>query len=312
MNLKYRFPMYERLSPRLPWRGGRITEIDLLTLSEAAREASKHAGIEVTPADFLRAAARGEITLRAIVHVRARVQKHDGGIYCNQGQPDENTVPKGAILTLPLAACRQLANAGRASWRTFEGFERIEDVLCRFDVAWLAADEPDFETLADDCRVIGFDVHSLADAYVETKEAADLPSAEPSPHAPEDTPQEKAGSDTEPMQAMPKPKRMTQAGRVKECLAECERRAEEKRLTFDRWNMPGIKSDFLDLLHNLDGKLKSIKTVDSLERYLNGVCAWPLDAASKPCATLLYAQLFPELKWAPRAVFKKTAQQRKS
>lgn len=179
MNLKYRFPMYERLRPHLPWRGGRITETDLLTLSEAAREASKHAGIEVTPADFLRAAARGEITLRAIVHVRARVQKHDGGIYCNQGQPDENTVPKGAILTLPLAACRQLANAGRASWRTFEGFEQIEDVLCRFDVAWLADDEPDFETLADDCRVIGFDVHSLADAYVETKETADLPSVEP-------------------------------------------------------------------------------------------------------------------------------------
>ena len=81
----------------------------------------------VTIGDFLRAAGRGEITLRAIVHTAAKVQKHDGGIYCNGGQENENRVPAGAIATLPLTACQHLANAGRASWRTFDGFdERIE------------------------------------------------------------------------------------------------------------------------------------------------------------------------------------------
>lgn len=178
MTLKYRLPMFERLEPRRPWRGGRITDTDPLTLNEAAREASRHAGTEVTAADFLRAAARGEITLRAIVHNRAKVQKHDGGIYCNQGEPTENTVPKGAIPTLPIVACQQLANAGRASWRTFEGFEEIDGQWCRFDVAWLADGEPDFETTPDDCRVIGFDVHALADAFAADDEAT-APSAAP-------------------------------------------------------------------------------------------------------------------------------------
>ena len=178
MTLKYRLPMFERLEPRRPWRGGRITDTDPLTLNEAAREASRHAGTEVTAADFLRAAARGEITLRAIVHNRAKVQKHDGGIYCNQGEPTENTVPKGAIPTLPIVACQQLANAGRASWRTFEGFEPIDGMMARFDVAWLADEEPDFETTQDDCRVIGFDVHALADAFAADDEAT-APSAAP-------------------------------------------------------------------------------------------------------------------------------------
>lgn len=178
MTLKYRLPMFERLEPRRPWRGGRITDTDPLTLNEAAREASRHAGTEVTAADFLRAAARGEITLRAIVHNRAKVQKHDGGIYCNQGEPTENTVPKGAIPTLPIVACQQLANAGRASWRTFEGFEPIDGMMARFDVARLADGEPDFETTPDDCRVIGFDVHALADAFA-TDDEATAPSAAP-------------------------------------------------------------------------------------------------------------------------------------
>lgn len=178
MTLKYRLPMFERLEPRRPWRGGRITDTDPLTLNEAAREASRHAGTEVTAADFLRAAARGEITLRAIVHNRAKVQKHDGGIYCNQGEPTENTVPKGAIPTLPIVACQQLANAGRASWRTFEGFEEIDGQWCRFDVAWLADGEPDFETTPDDCRVIGFDVHALADAFAADDKAT-APGAAP-------------------------------------------------------------------------------------------------------------------------------------
>lgn len=71
--------MFGRLEPRTPWAGGRMTDADVLTLADAARMATKHAGEPVTVGDFLRAAARGEITLRAIVHTATKVQKYDGG-----------------------------------------------------------------------------------------------------------------------------------------------------------------------------------------------------------------------------------------
>ena len=163
--IQYFPPMFERLTPRTPWAGGRMVDADVLTLAEAASMATKHAGEPVTIGDFLRAAARGEITLRAIVHTAAKVQKHDGGIYCNGGQENENRVPAGAIATLPLTACQHLAAAGRASWRTFDGFELVEGVLQRYTKGELVAGEPDFETVPDDCRVVGYDVHALADEY---------------------------------------------------------------------------------------------------------------------------------------------------
>lgn len=184
MTTKYFLRMFDRLEPRTPWRGGRITHIDVLTLDEAAREASKHSRQDVTVADFLRAAARGEIRLRAIVRATAKVQKHDGGTFCNQGQPDENTVPKGAIPFLPLTACGHLANTGRASWRTFDGFELRDGLWYSFTEGRLTDDEPDFETVVDDCRVTGDAVHALADAYVDD-EGAPADTA-PAPSAPED------------------------------------------------------------------------------------------------------------------------------
>lgn len=165
MTKTYYPPMYSRLEPCQPWQGGRITDTDLLALEEAAREACRHSGQGVSVNDFLRAAARGEISLRAIVHTSAKVEKFDGGIFCNQGEATENTVPKNAIPTLPLVACQQLANVGSARWRTFDGFEIVGGVMCRFTVATLADDEPDFETVTADCRVIGFDVFALADAF---------------------------------------------------------------------------------------------------------------------------------------------------
>lgn len=165
MTKTYFLQRFSRLEPCQPWRGGRITDTDLLTLEEAAREACRHSGQDVSVNDFLRAAARGEILLRAIVHTSAKVEKFDGGIFCNQGDATENTVPKGAIPTLPLVACQQLANVGSARWRTFDGFEIVDGDMCRFTVATLADGEPDFETVTADCRVIGFDVHALADAF---------------------------------------------------------------------------------------------------------------------------------------------------
>lgn len=126
--------------------------------------------------------------------------------------------------------------------------------------------------------------------------------------------EEAAGSDTDLENPPVRPKRQTQADRIKACLAECERRAAEKGLTFDLQNMPGTKADLLDFLHNKDGdNLRSIKGVSSLVRYLKGgVCKWSNSAHANPPATPLYAQLFPELAWAPRAVLKKSTQQRKT
>ena len=177
--IQYFPPMFERLTPRTPWAGGRMVDTDVLTLAEAASMATKHAGEPVTIGDFLRAAGRGEITLRAIVHTAAKVQKHDGGIYCNGGQENENRVPAGAIATLPLTACKHLAAAGRASWRTFDGFELVDGVLQRYTKGELVAGEPDFETVTDDCRVMGYDVHALADEYTAPEATQAEPQAAP-------------------------------------------------------------------------------------------------------------------------------------
>ena len=179
--IRYQYPRFERLQPRSEWRGGRLADTDLLTLEEAAGFASKHAGEEITARDFLRAAGRGEITLRAIVHRAARVRKHDGGVLFNKGEPNENIVPAGAIPTLPLSACQHLANAGRASWRTFDGFDERNGILMRYTKGMLADDEPDFETVPADCRVVGYDVHALADEYTAHDAQQAEPQAVPAP-----------------------------------------------------------------------------------------------------------------------------------
>lgn len=142
-----RLALFERLEPSTEFSGGRIAPTDVLTLNQAARLASRHASEEVAPADFLRAAARGEIQLHAIAHRSARIRTPNGG----------RPIPEGAIVWLPIGACRQLAAAGRASWRAFDG---------KASGAWeLEPDEPDFETVPDDCRVTGRDAHALADAF---------------------------------------------------------------------------------------------------------------------------------------------------
>lgn len=166
----YRLPLFKRLEPVNPWRGGRIADIDVLALPEAAAMASKHAGQQVTVQDILRAAARGEIPLRAIVHCSAKtVACKPGDLPMNDGKP----VPQGSIPTLPITACQALANTGRAEWRTFEWYAEVPaggGVDARFDRWQLASGEPDFITTPDDCRVTGRDLHALADAFYVTAE----------------------------------------------------------------------------------------------------------------------------------------------
>lgn len=94
-----------------------------------------------------------------------------------------------------------------------------------------------------------------------------------------------------------KRKSETQVDRVARRLTDCETRAAAHGEPFDRENMPGTKAEFLDLLHALDAELWSIKTVDSLDRYLSKTgCKWPLNAGKQSSAAPLYARLFPEAR----------------
>ena len=224
---------FDRLEPRTPFKGGRIADTDLLDLIEAAEFASVHSGEKITPKDFLRAAGRGEITLRAIVHKTASLQRIGGGIYCNAGQPDENTAPSGSILNLPLSACRQLAAIGRASWREFDGFESIEGVLMRYTIAELLPDEPDFETTPDDCRVTGDAVRALADAYI----------AEPAPAQDTATPAPVAGA-----APVAVPKQRAQESRILELLKD--QGYDPLKLSQRRPGKPGPKAELRTLALN--------------------------------------------------------------
>ncbi|MDD3354155.1 hypothetical protein [Zoogloea sp.] len=96
----------------------------------------------------------------------------------------------------------------------------------------------------------------------------------------------------------------TQRGRVKFVLEECERRAKENEIPFDRSKMPGNKQDFLDLMKRMEPSFKNM-ALASLGRYLKRQCTWGLSAASNASATPLYEKLFPEAFAKPRAVLKK-------
>ncbi len=126
--------------------------------------ATKHAGTDITPLDFIRAAGRGEIVLRAVVHIAAMMAPL---------RPKDKAlnIPVGGIATLPLTACQHLAAVGRTSWRHGDGHEATEATsgeIWRFERWKLNADSPSIQTVMDDCRVTGHDIHALADAFIET------------------------------------------------------------------------------------------------------------------------------------------------
>lgn len=167
MTTHYQVMMYARLKPRTKWTGGRITTIDTVTLDDAARFASKHAGVEITPADFLRAAARGEILLRACCPRTVTMRP------CSETD-EPLPIVENSLPTLPLAACKALSNGRPAQWRTYEEIKVMDTLIgkerCRFTRWELPENEPDLLTTVADCRVTGHDVHALADAYIETPE----------------------------------------------------------------------------------------------------------------------------------------------
>ena len=163
MTTIYQPPMYDRLEQITPWDGGMLAGSDVVTLADAARFASKHAKTEITPADFLRAAGRGQIPMRAISPRAATMEP------CRETDKPL-TMPANSIPTLPLDACKSLSNTGRAAWRTIDWFEPADSFageLCRFTRWKLPDTEPDIVTTPDDCRLTGWDVHKLADAFIE-------------------------------------------------------------------------------------------------------------------------------------------------
>ena len=163
MTTIYQLPMYDRLEQITPWNGGMLAGSDVVTLADAARFASKHAKTEITPADFLRAAGRGQIPMRAISPRAATMEP------CREND-EPLTMPANSIPTLPLDACKSLSNTGWAVWRTIDWFEPADSfagALCRFTRWKLPDTEPDILTTPDDCRLTGWDVHKLADYFIE-------------------------------------------------------------------------------------------------------------------------------------------------
>jgi hypothetical protein len=151
---------HTRLQTLNPWRGGLMTDTDVLTLNEAAEFATAHAGRTVTVDAFLRAAGNGQISLRAVCQSDVRMMP-----CCSWDKPF--AIFKGARVRLPRDACRSLVAQGSACWRTYDGCESHPDapeITVSF-VRWQLADgAPDIVTTLGDCRVMGLDVHALADA----------------------------------------------------------------------------------------------------------------------------------------------------
>lgn len=88
----------------------------------------------------------------------------------------------------------------------------------------------------------------------------------------------------------------TQGDRIEALLQEIEKRANDAGVPFDRQAMPGVKGDLLALAHAWDSALRSIRTVESLSRYLSGRCKWPASAGAAPSARPLFARLFPDAR----------------
>lgn len=168
-----KFSPYGRLSPKRPFTGGRITEKDVLSLREAAEMASRHAGTEVTEGDFIRAAARAEITLK-VLSPRAVVMLP----LLPRGK--NLPIPSGGLVNLPWSAAQGLAATGTARWRTIDGVRTANELgppmslmfegqIGFFDEWALAPDEPDLVATREDCRVSAVYVMALADAFLDAR-----------------------------------------------------------------------------------------------------------------------------------------------
>lgn len=154
--------MFPWLAPCTPWNGGMLAHCDYVTLDEAARFASGQAGVEITTTDFLRAAGRGQIQMLAICD---RVVTWEP---CHATSVPTTTDGK-RLFRLPIEACKALSQTGSANWRTIESYEHVKtlgDVLCRFTCWQLPDTEPDLKTTSYECRLTGYEVHSLSDAFV--------------------------------------------------------------------------------------------------------------------------------------------------
>ncbi|NHZ35335.1 hypothetical protein [Massilia rubra] len=112
--------------------------------------------------------------LRAVVHVAAVM------VACRGDEPPAK-IELHSIPTLPLSACQMLANVGHAAWRHLDGHESTKismGELWRFKRFELHEEDAAIETAIGDCRVTGYDVHALADAYLVDRETEKRPAAD--------------------------------------------------------------------------------------------------------------------------------------
>lgn len=196
---KYSLPLFARLEPQTAaFEGGRLADTDMLSLGEAAEMAAEHAGRTVRVSDFLRAGARGEIRLLAMVPRAATLLPI-------RASDEQVQAVAGAFTHLPMVACTALATTGAAEWRSIEGMERGEAGGERafFDRWRLPDADPSFTVTLEGVRVQGRDVHALADAFKG-------PPPAPAPIAPR----------AEPGQSEPEKRAERQRTRLEACEAE--------------------------------------------------------------------------------------------
>jgi hypothetical protein len=176
-DVRYEIPLHPRIEPKSEWKGGRMSADELLPLREASRLASKHAGQEITERDFLRAGARGEISLRVVMPRTVTLQPV-------RVSEKPITLRKGEFREITPQTCEILSVTGTAHWRVVESHEQVEAMegrLCRFECWRLPQEEDDLVSTVGECAVMGHDVHALADALAE--HAQEPPLAETSPAA---------------------------------------------------------------------------------------------------------------------------------
>lgn len=150
-----------QLAPRTKhFIGGRITEVDFLTLKEAAYMATNHAGVKVRESDFMRAAAAGLIEAVSIIRHTAKLMpigsKDAGVIECE----------KHTKFPIPFNVFQGGEIRKNRTWRELYKINTDRPYLRYQATHSLHPSEPDFHLVEEDVRIAGYWVHALADAIM--------------------------------------------------------------------------------------------------------------------------------------------------
>ena len=159
------------------FQGGRITDIQFLNLEKAAVMASRHAGTEITPDDFLISAGLGEIEIIMLLRRSAKmlpISRGDAKATAIQYQPHD-------CIPIPFSACRDFVNFGFATWNVRYELNMEKSYQRYIATHALHPSEPDFEVVEADCRVNGHWIHALADNFLKQATPTPQQNSEPVP-----------------------------------------------------------------------------------------------------------------------------------